>query len=212
MKNKALKWIILTAYELFTYKMAKGPKISRYYMYRHLARFSEERDPEHKLLSISHSEKLAKVLGYQDAQITDVRYPDYNTLHLPFADAEYDAVVSDQVLEHVEGSPQDAVNEQFRVLKPGGVFLLATCLMNPLHAAPSDFWRFTPDGLKLLTKPHGELLDYGGWGNRYIGLLDMLGLRFQPIPHAKWHPLHWIAMKNQPERPLTTWVLVQKSG
>jgi len=198
-------------YRLTTIGLSKGSHITRYYMYKHLSKYSASRPENLKVLSISHSEGLAKLLGFSDQQITDVSYPEYNVLRLPFQDGEFDAVVSDQVLEHIEGEPQLAINELFRVLKSNGIALHTTCFINPIHECPNDYWRFTPDALKLLTKQHGDILDIGGWGSPLAWLFIFIGLRFQPIPDAPWHPAHWVATKNNPLWPIVTWVLSQKT-
>ncbi|TAK00955.1 MAG: class I SAM-dependent methyltransferase [Candidatus Manganitrophaceae bacterium] len=179
-------------------------------MYGHLSKYAESRSPELKVLSISRSERLARLLGFADPQIIDASYPDYNILRLPFKEGEFDAVVSDQVLEHVEGDPQRAIDETFRVLKPGGLALHTTCFINPIHSGPNDYWRFTPDALKFLAAKHGEVIDVGGWGNPYVWLFVALGLRFEPMPHARWHPAHWVATKNVRRWPIVTWILVKK--
>ena len=198
-------------YLLTTIGLSKGLHITRYYMYNHLSQFSEERHVNLRVLSISHSQDLARLLGFSDQQITDAAYPDFDALRLPFADDEFDAVVSDQVLEHIEGDPYLAIKELFRVLKPNGIALHTTCFINPIHGYPNDYWRFTPEALKLLVKSYGQILDVGGWGNFYVWLFIILGLRFQPIPNAKWHPAHWLATKNQSTWPIVTWVLAKKT-
>ncbi len=48
-----------------------------------------------------------------------------NTLHLPFQTDELDIVISSEVIEHTE-SPEKAIHEMARVLKPGGI-LVVTC-------------------------------------------------------------------------------------
>jgi len=181
-------------------------------MYNHLSKYSENRPENSKVLSISHSEILAKLLGFDEEQITDASYPEFNVLKLPFQDGEFDAVISDQVLEHVEGQPQLAINELFRVLKPNGIALHTTCFINPVHKCPNDYWRFTPDALALLTKKHGAVLDAGSWGNTLAWPFIFMGLRFQPIPHASWHPANWIANKNHSSWPIVTWVFTRKSN
>jgi SAM-dependent methyltransferase len=181
-------------------------------MYNHLAQHSEARPGDSRVLSISHSEGLAKLLGFVDSQITDAAYPESTMFNLPFGNEEFDAVVSDQVLEHLEGDPQDAIDETFRVLKPNGIALHTTCFINPIHACPNDYWRFSPQALKLLTAKHGDIIDLGGWGNPYVWLYSAIGLRFVPIPHARWHPGHWVATKNDPAWPISTWVLARKSS
>lgn len=47
-----------------------------------------------------------------------------DNLHLPFADATADVVISDGVIHHTE-NPQAAFAENFRILKPGGQMYLA---------------------------------------------------------------------------------------
>jgi len=191
--------------------LKKGPHITRYAMYEHLAHFSEPRPAASRVLTISSSQSLARLLGFTDAQITDAAYPEHSMFDLPFEDEAFDAVVSDQVLEHLEGDPQDAIDETFRVLKPGGLALHTSCFINPMHACPRDFWRFTPQALELLTARHGRVVDLGGWGNPYVWVYSAMGLRFLPIPRSRWHPAHWIATKNDPAWPVTTWVLIRKT-
>ena len=63
--------------------------------------------------------------------------------------AEYDCVLSTQVLEHVE-DPQGYLEECHRVLTPGGHLVLTTHGLFEDHACPYDYWRWTADGLKRL--------------------------------------------------------------
>lgn len=199
-------------YRLSTMGLGKGPHVTRYAMYRRIADFAETRPPRCRALSISHSEGLARLIGFTDDQITDAAYPEHSIFDLPFGDETFDAVVTDQVLEHLEGEPQRAIDETFRVLKPGGTALHTTCFINPMHACPNDYWRFTPQALALLASRHGEVIEASGWGNPYVWLYSAFGLRFMPIPHAPWHPGHWIATKNDPEWPISTWVLARKAS
>jgi len=209
--KKILKKIPEKLFRLSATGLSKGPHITRYYMYNHLAQhYKEQRAADLKVLSVSHSEILAKTIGFTDNQIRDVSYPEFNILKLPFRDCEFDAVVSDQVLEHVEGNPQTAIDETFRILKPGGMALHATCFINPIHGVPMDYWRFTPSGLKLLISEHGQVVDAGGWGNVFIWIFFALGLRYEQIPNNRWHPANWIAMNNHPRLPVTTWILAKK--
>ncbi len=212
MLRKILKIIARALYRLTTAGLSKGPRVTRYYMYKHLSRYSEPRSEDLKVLSISHSERLARLLGFNDKQITDVSCPEFNILRMPFKDGEFDAVVSGQVLEHIEGQPQSAIDELFRVLKPNGISLQTTCFINPIHGCPNDYWRFTPDALKLLTEQHGDILDVGGWGNLCVLLFMFIGLRFKHVPSARWHPANWLATKNNSRWPIVTWVLTRKNA
>lgn len=182
-------------------------------MYEHLSKVLMEASRENSgnsILSISHSQGLAELLSIKNPKITPANFPQYNTLDLPFKDNEFDWVVSDQVLEHIEGNPQKAIDESCRVLKPGGVAVITTCFINTIHGCPKDFWRFTPEALQLLCKEFTEIIDMGGWGNPYIWLLIWLGMRHFPTPHAKWHPLHILATIKKRSCPIVTWVVAKK--
>ena len=134
--KQILKRAVRGGCRLATMGLAKGPHVTRYAMYRHLGQFATAWPKDARVLSISGSQQLCRILGFADHQIADAVYPDANMLALPYADEAFDAVVSDQVLEHVEGSPERAMDEAFRVLKPGGLALHATCFINPIHYVP----------------------------------------------------------------------------
>jgi SAM-dependent methyltransferase len=202
--------IVRGVYKISIAGMSTGADIRRYSMYKKLAAYSAPREPQLKVLSISHSEKLGLILGFTKEQITDASYPDANILNLPFKDGEFDAVVSDQVLEHIEGDPQRAMDETFRVLKPGGLLLHTTCFINPIHDGPSDYWRFTPAALRLLVEKQGDVVEADGWGNPYMWIFIAMGLVYDPIPDCRWHPAHWVATKNSSTWPASTWVLARK--
>jgi SAM-dependent methyltransferase len=65
---------------------------------------------------------------------------------VPAADGSFDGVLSSQVLEHV-AAPRVYLSEALRVLKPGGSLILSTHGIWPFHPDPTDFWRWTKDGL-----------------------------------------------------------------
>ncbi len=194
-------------------RLPHGAHITRYAMYRALDNIlaDEFRGAERKILAISHSVRLASILGIGNGDITEANYPDCNIIDLnQFPDEAFDFVVSDQVLEHIEGNPQLAFDESRRVLKPGGIAVHTTCFINPVHGAPSDFWRFTPEALRYLTRGFSEIITADGWGNRAVWIIDAIGMRFLPVPHAKWHPLHRIATYNDKRWPVVTWIIARK--
>lgn len=67
------------------------------------------------------------------------------------ADASYDVVLCTEVLEHLH-TPAQAIFEMHRVLKPGGMLLLSTRFIFPIHDAPGDYYRYTKYGLRHLLK------------------------------------------------------------
>lgn len=74
-----------------------------------------------------------------------------DALALPFAEASFDVVLCTEMLEHV-AEPQRAIDEMQRVLRPGGVLLLTTRFLFPIHDAPHDYFRYTKYGLRHLLR------------------------------------------------------------
>lgn len=67
----------------------------------------------------------------------------------PFADNEFDAFIAVSVWEHLR-KPWLAAQSVHRVLKPGGILYVATHHTFPIHGYPSDYYRWTDEGLKAL--------------------------------------------------------------
>jgi SAM-dependent methyltransferase len=82
---------------------------------------------------------------------------------LPIKSGSVDAVVSISVFEHLEKAAF-VMAEVARVLKPGGVFYLATPFQYPFHGAPYDYTRWTLPGLKVLLGDDFEVIASGGRG------------------------------------------------
>lgn len=68
---------------------------------------------------------------------------------LPFRDDTVDLVISTALLEHVP-DPDAVAAEIHRVLKPGGVIFCYLPFMQPFHAAPGDYYRWTVPGVRRL--------------------------------------------------------------
>ena len=74
---------------------------------------------------------------------------DLHNLSESFGENRFDGIVACSVLEHIQ-YPWIAVVEICRVLKPGGFVFMQTHHSFPIHAHPSDYWRFTEEGLRAL--------------------------------------------------------------
>jgi ubiquinone/menaquinone biosynthesis C-methylase UbiE len=66
---------------------------------------------------------------------------------MPFEDAEFDAITSFEVLEHVE-DPEQMMKECYRVLKPGGQMILSV---------PNKWWIFETHGANLPLLPWNRM-------------------------------------------------------
>jgi len=85
-----------------------------------------------------------------------------------------DAVFLIEVLEHVR-TPQRAIDEIRRILKPGGRLFMSTPFMLPIHDAPHDYFRYTRYGLAYLCRDFAavELRPR----NDYMSSITVLALR-----------------------------------
>ncbi len=78
---------------------------------------------------------------------------DIYALDQAFESASFDTILCLEVLEHLQ-KPQQAVDQIYSLLKPGGTLLLTTPFNYPIHTTEytDDYWRFTASGLKQLLK------------------------------------------------------------
>lgn len=160
--------------------------------------------PPGRVLCISGGGALAQPFLDAGWEVVITSYPSVDWHHLPYQDASFDAVLSDQVLEHLR-DPWRCRSEAERVGRPRCLHVHTTCLMNPVHGSPSDFWRFTPDGLRTLFGGFTPI-EVDGWGNP-LAPLAWLGatLLHRPVPDAPWHPLHLLATWHRPPFLISTW-------
>lgn len=191
--------------------LTRGPHITRYGMYERLGSVGRSLPvPSGRLLAVSHSTGLADIMSLRPTETIEANFPEYSMVSLPFPDESFDVVVSDQVLEHVEGNPEKAVQECHRLLRPGGVAIHTTCFINPIHGVPRDFWRFTPDGLRWLHRDWGSIIECDGWGSFEAWRVIRDGLRLDGVPLAAWHPFHRLAVRKDPLWPISVWVVARK--
>lgn len=117
---------------------------------------------------------------YDHSSVID-RHDDVQDLGFP--DNSFDAVVCWSVLEHVP-NPNKAIDEMFRVLKPGGYIWVQLPFLFPYHGAPHDYWRVTPNGLRIWMQKFNEIYcacDYWA-GTRIIAATFFYGSKPVVIP------------------------------
>ena len=78
----------------------------------------------------------------------------YDGNSLPFADKEFDAVVSFEVFEHIFNLPQ-VLPEISRVTRDSGYLLISIPFAWGEHEVPYDFARYTSFGISHLLQNHG---------------------------------------------------------
>lgn len=94
--------------------------------------------------------------GFYDSSHIDMVGTAYE---VPAPDGSADAVISSQVIEHLE-KPVDAILETHRLLKPSGLLFLSFPFMYPIHAAPHDYCRYTEFSMDKMLDDNGfELLE-----------------------------------------------------
>jgi len=158
-----------------------------------------------------HYTPPVKVIA-DDARITEADYPEVDMCSLPYADNTFDWVISDCVLEHVEGNIQTAVDEARRVLKTGGTAIFTTAFIFPIHWGPQDLWRCSPGALRYLCRDFSEITQCEGWGNRWAHVLMFLydPARDWRIPDRRLSFRRWLATYNERRYPLMTWIVAKK--
>lgn len=84
----------------------------------------------------------------------------YDGAAFPFAPESFDALVCNQVFEHVF-NPQQFMAEMHRVLKPGGRLLLTVPFAWDEHEQPHDYARYSSFGLLALLRDAGfEIVEH----------------------------------------------------
>jgi SAM-dependent methyltransferase len=79
---------------------------------------------------------------------------------LRFADGEVGTALCLDTLEHCEDPPL-ACRELRRVTAPGGVCVISSVMLFPIHDYPGDYFRFTPRGLRSLLCGFDEVAAVG---------------------------------------------------
>ncbi len=183
--------------------------LTRYAMYRDLRRFFRRHPQKGRVLAISGVGEIGGFLE-PEARITGTLHPGVDIQRLPFRRGSFDLAYSDQVLMYVPDLAR-AVAESFRVVKPGGLVLHTASVMSPIWADWKDYWRITCEGLRRLCSGYGRVLLCGSWGNRKaLDLSADKGLRYEQVVPGS--PLEKLALANEPDYPIHTWIVVRKSS
>jgi SAM-dependent methyltransferase len=106
------------------------------------------------------------------------RVEDVTAIRQP--DATAGTVLCIETFEHVF-EVRRAFDEVFRILKPGGLFVITSPLNFRIHGYPDDYWRMTPSCLRRMLGPYGaRLTGYQGY-HRFPHSVMALGIK-APAP------------------------------
>ena len=88
--------------------------------------------------------------------------------NLPFRTASVGTVIAMNLFEHVPRFWR-GFEEVYRILRQGGVFLVACPFYFHVHEYPSDYWRFTTHALDVLMADYSHrIIGTNGPLNRYL--------------------------------------------
>ncbi|MDD4892788.1 MAG: class I SAM-dependent methyltransferase [Candidatus Rickettsiella isopodorum] len=110
--------------------------------------------------------------------------------HTGLPDNSYDIVFCSMVLEHTP-NPQESFKEFFRLLRPGGIAIIAVPFLIYLHNEPHDYYRYTKYALRLFVSSSGlqeiTLDEIGGIFGAFGSVVAMalIGLTWR-IPVINW--------------------------
>jgi SAM-dependent methyltransferase len=127
---------------------------------------------------------------YESADFNGRYAPTYvcDLTQIPVSDGRYDAVVINQVLEHVP-EPLAVLIELRRILRPGGRLIYSAPLFYEEHQQPYDFYRYTQFAIRHLFDRAGFRIERLDWLEGYFGTL---GYQFATMGTAlPRHPSHY---------------------
>ena len=127
---------------------------------------------------------------YESADFDSTYEPTYvcELTRLPVEDARFDAVVFNQVLEHVP-EPVPVMRELARVLKASGRLIYSAPLFYEEHQQPYDFCRYTQFGVRHIFGEAGLVIERLEWLEGYFGTV---GYQLETLAGAlPRHPKHY---------------------
>jgi len=96
-----------------------------------------------------------KYSSYIGVDITSYSLADVaaSSENLPFKKGSFDLCLSTYAYEHLP-DPRQTTREVYRILRENGTLLLSTHAVASVHNYPSDYWRWTDQGLKMMLKEY----------------------------------------------------------
>ena len=193
--------------KLLTGKPAKS-HLTRFHMYKSIEKIVGKLSPEGIGLTISDWRPIISTL-MPKVKFYNLRHPEFDIQDLTgIPDNSVDVFYSEMILEHIE-NPQAAIDESYRILKPGGIAIHTTVFIMPYHPCPVDLHRFSPEQLKIMHNKYSEVYP-GGYGNWRSMLVLLLRITRFPVKYPNGNILSWLLRGNNPKYMLTTYVVARK--
>ena len=173
----------------------------RVVMYRRCFAFIQTLGPENlDVLEISAGSQWQRAFRFR--RFTETQFPEFDICSQTL-DSQYDLIIADQVFEHLQW-PYRAGRNVFKMLRPGGVFIIATPFLLRVHNAPIDCSRWTEQGLSYLLQECGfpkDGIQTDSWGNRACLIANL----------KRWRRYGWYrSLVNEPDYPLVVWAFARK--
>ncbi|MDC7785240.1 methyltransferase domain-containing protein [Rhodoplanes sp. TEM] len=133
---------------------------------------------------------------------TEMNYPDWDICS-DRRPGSFDLIIADQVFEHLKW-PARAARNVHAMLRPGGVFFVATPFLVRVHASPIDCSRWTPTGLSCLLQEAGfpeSGVTTDSWGNRACLKANLTRWRKRGL---------FGSLENEPDFPVMVWAFARK--
>jgi uncharacterized protein YbaR (Trm112 family)/SAM-dependent methyltransferase len=128
-----------------------------------LEEFLQSFDKNQHVVNVGSLSKLVKTPGASIYNLDISAYPHVDIIadahQMPFSDDSLDGIVIKNVFEHIR-DPIRVRNELERVLRKGGRIYAKVPFLQPFHAVPDDYQRYTINGLHEFFK-HFKVLEEG---------------------------------------------------
>jgi SAM-dependent methyltransferase len=173
----------------------------RVVMYQRCFDFIRSLGPENlNALEISAGPQWKRAFKFRS--FNETQFPEFDICSQAL-DRQFDLIIADQIFEHLPW-PHRAGRNVFKMLTPGGWFIIATPFLLRVHKVPIDCYRWTEQGLKFLLQDCGfpeENIKTDSWGNRACLKANL----------KRWRRYGWFrSLKNEPDYPVVVWAFAQK--